>query len=313
MSFTEKVKNELAHLVREDKNSRKAELLALLRIGGVFVTGMHGSSGLEFSTGNNAVARRVLVILKKDFGLNPSAMVRQGRKLRKKNMYTLVVQPSKEGMKFIEDLNLHPMKPIEDETRLKTQEEKRAYLAGAFLGGGTVNRPQGDYHLEIVTQSSAFAKEIIKVMKSFDLNGKITYRKSDYIVYIKEGDAVSGFMQIIGASQSYLDFESVRVVKDMRNRINRQVNCETANLQKTVDASVKQMENIKKLLRYKPILALSPEIRKACEIRVAYPNASMKELAEMCHISKSGMAHRFRRIANMVKKLEEKAGKKHEK
>ena len=215
MSFTEKVKNELAHLVREDKKSRKAELLALLRIGGSFVTGMYGSSGLEFSTGNNAVARRVLVTLKKDFGLNPSAMVRQGRKLRKKNMYTLVVQPSKEGMKFIEELNLHPMKPVEDASMLKTQEEKRAYLAGAFLGGGTVNRPQGDYHLEIVTQSSAFAKEIIKIMNSFDLNGKLTDRKSDYIVYIKEGDGVSGFIQIIGASQSYLDFESVRVVKDL--------------------------------------------------------------------------------------------------
>lgn len=111
---------------------------------------------------------------------------------------------------------------------------------GAFLGGGSVSRPQSDYHLEMVTQSQKFAGEIVKAMKAFRMNAKLTDRKNDYIVYIKDGDEVSGFLQIVGAAQSYMDFEGVRVVKDMRNRVNRQVNCETANLQKTVDAAVRQ-------------------------------------------------------------------------
>ena len=181
MSFTEQVKNELARIQRDDRDCRVAELLALLRMSGSFITGGHGRWGLEFSTGNSAVARRVLVYLKKDFGLMPSTMVRQGRRLRKKNVYTLVVQPSAEGLAFLNTMGLSPLAGVEDMENLKTDEEKRAYLAGAFLGGGSVSRPQSDYHLEMVTQSQKFAGEIVKAMKAFRMNAKLTDRKNDYI------------------------------------------------------------------------------------------------------------------------------------
>lgn len=300
MSFTEQVKNELARLSREDAGSRAAELLALLRMSGSFITGAHASWGLEFSTGNSAVARRVLVYLKKDFGFMPSTMVRQGRRLRKKNVYTLLVQPSKEGLHFLDTMGLSPLSGAEDMEKLATAEERRAYLAGAFLGGGSVSRPQSDYHLEMVTQSARFAEEIVKAMKSFKLNARLTDRKNDYIVYIKDGDEVSEFLQIVGAAQSYMDFESVRVVKDMRNRVNRQVNCETANLQKTVDAAVRQTHLVQKLLAKESRSSLSPKIREACDLRLANPNASLSELAEICGITKSGLAHRFKKIEAMV-------------
>ncbi len=301
MSFTEQVKNELARLPREDKGSRAAELLALLRMSGSFVTGSRGKWGLEFSTGNSAVARRVLVYLKKDFGFMPSTMVRQGRRLRKKNVYTLMVQPSTEGLDFLDTMGLSPLAGADDMEKMTTEEERQAYLAGAFLGGGSVSRPQSDYHLEMVTQSSHFAEEIVKVMKSFRLNARLTDRKSDYIVYIKDGDDVSDFLQIVGATQSYMDFESVRVVKDMRNRVNRQVNCETANLQKTVDAAVRQTHLVKQLLERESLSSLSPKIREACELRLAHPNASLSELADICGITKSGLAHRFKKIEALVK------------
>ena len=177
MSFTEQVKNELARIPREDAGSRAAELLALLRMSGSFITGAHASWGLEFSTGNSAVARRVLVYLKKDFGFMPSTMVRQGRRLRKKNVYTLLVQPSKEGLHFLDTMGLSPLSGAEDMEKLVTAEERRAYLAGAFLGGGSVSRPQSDYHLEMVTQSARFAEEIVKAMKSFRLNARLTDRR----------------------------------------------------------------------------------------------------------------------------------------
>ena len=300
MSFTEQVKNELARLPREERESRAAELLALLRMSGSFITGSRGRWGLEFSTGNSAVARRVLIYLKKDFGFMPSTMVRQGRRLRKKNVYTLMVQPSAEGLNFLNTMGLSPLAGADDMEKMTTEEERRAYLAGAFLGGGSVSRPQSDYHLEMVTQSSHFAEEIVKVMKSFRMNARLTDRKSDYIVYIKDGDEVSDFLQIVGAAQSYLDFEGVRVVKDMRNRVNRQVNCETANLQKTVDAAVRQTHLVKKLMEKESLSSLSPKIREACELRLAHPNASLSELAQICGITKSGLAHRFKKIEALV-------------
>ena len=243
---------------------------------------------------------RALVCLKKDFGLTLSAMVRQGRQLRKKNVYTLIVQPSEEGLRFLSDMELDPLAEIRDAKRLHSVESKRAYLAGAFLGGGTVSRPQGDYHLEMVTRSSRFAEEIIKLMGEFDMKARMTDRKNDYIVYVKDGDAVSSFLQIVGASQSYMDFESVRVVKEMRNRVNRQVNCETANLQKSVDAAVRQTHQVQSLLQLKTLSQLSPTIRETCEVRLRYPNATLAELAEICGITKSGLAHRFKKIADMV-------------
>lgn len=306
MSFTEQVKNELARIVREQKEDRVAELLALLRMSGSFVTGSMGKWGLEFSTGNSAVARRVLVYLKKDFGFTPSTMIRQGRRLRKKNVYTLVVQPSEEGLNFLDRMGLSPLAGVNDVEFLKTPEERRAYLAGAFLGGGSVSRPQSDYHLEMVTQSSRFAQQIVQVMASFKLKAKLTDRKNDYIVYIKDGDDVSEFLQIVGASQSYMDFEGVRVVKDMRNRVNRQVNCETANLQKTVDAAVYQTYLVQQLMRHVGLSALPPKLREASELRLDHPNASLSELAKICGITKSGLAHRFKKIEAMVQELQEK-------
>ena len=125
MSFTEQVKNELARVVRPDKESRSGELLALLRMGGAIVTGAQGKKGVEFSTGNSAVARRVLVCLKKDFNLMPSAMVRQGRKLRKKNVYTLTVRPSADSLRFLGEMGLDPLMDIRDAGRLVSAEERR--------------------------------------------------------------------------------------------------------------------------------------------------------------------------------------------
>lgn len=300
MSFTEDVKNELAHVERKAPESRKAELLGLLRMNGTFVTGSGGRWGLSFSTGNNAVARRVLTFLKKDFALRPSTMVRQGRTLRKKNVYTLLIDASPAGQAFMKELDLNPFGKIGDAGKLKTMEERKAYLAGAFLGGGSISRPESDYHLEMVAQSRAFAEEIVKVMKSFHMKARITERKGAYIVYAKDGDDVSGFLQVIGAGQGYLNFESVRVMKDMRNRINRQVNFETANLQKTVNAAVRQTHMVQELLRQRPLHSLPPKIRETCEARLAHPDTDMAGLAGVLHISKSGLAHRFEKIEHLV-------------
>ena len=307
MSFTETVKNELARIPREDEAARRAEMLALFRMSGSLITGGAGQMGIEFSTSHNAVARRMLVYLKKDSGLIPAVMVRQGRKLRKKNVYTLAVPPSEKGLRFLQNLGFLPVTPpLQDMDIYEGTEARRAYLAGAFLGGGSVNRPQGDYHLEMVTQSFHFAELIRQCMKSFHLTPKLTDRKNDYIVYIKEGDEVTAFLQVVGAGKSLLDFENVRVMKDVRNQVNRQVNCETANLQKTVDAAVRQTYAIKTILEYRSLESLDRRMQEACRLRMEHPNASLTELSELCGISKSGLAHRYQKIIVLARILQGK-------
>lgn len=300
MSFTENVKNELARLAREKRADRRAELLALLRMSGSVVTGGGGRWGVEFSTGNSAVARRVLVCLKKDYGLMPSVMVRQGRKLRKKNVYTLSVPPSPAGASFLSEVGFSPMGSVEDGRLFESAGERRAYLAGAFLGGGSINRPQSDYHMEMVTQSYHFAGQIIEIMGTFRMHPRMTERKGGYIVYIKDGDEAGNFLQITGAMQSYMEFENVRVMKDMRNQVNRQVNCETANLQKSVNAAVRQIHQIRAVEGRYDRQNLPKKIVETMQLRLDHPSATLAELSEICGISKSGLAHRFQKISALA-------------
>lgn len=229
--------------------------------------------------------------------------MRQGRRLRKKNVYTLTVLPFEGGNHFLEKMDIWSLGKINDYNNLKTQEEKKAYLAGAFLGGGTVSRPQSDYHLELVTKSSIFAEEISKVMKELSLHPKLTDRKNDYIIYLKDGDEVGRFLQLIGSAHCYMEFENVRVMKDMRNRVNRQVNCETANLQKSVDAALRQFQQVQLIMKYMDLIELSPKIKEAAEMRLKKPYLSLGELAELLDISKSGLAHRFQKISAIAKKI----------
>ena len=310
MSFSVEVKNELARVTGDNECCHVAELASLMRMGGTMLIGGNKSIGVNFTTENPAVARKVLTLIKKGFHLRTEVVVSRGRRLKKTNSYAVRVAPSQAVAQLLVRLGImqgDSLNISQDTGVLKKSCCRRSYLRGAFLGGGSVNKPAGDYHLELVTQSLRFAGELIAVMRSFKLNARMTDRKNDYIVYIKGGDDVSSFLQIVGAANSYMDFESVRVVKDMRNRVNRQVNCETANLQKSVDAAVRQMRDVEKLLQYKRLSELSPSVRAACEARMKNPDASMAELADLCGITKSGLAHRFRKIASMAEILAGKA------
>lgn len=304
MSFTETVKSELARLLRETKEERAAELLALLRMNGSVVTGGGGAWGVEFSTANNAVARRVLQVMKRDFSLMPSVMVRQGRKLRKKNVYQVQVPPGSAGTAFLQEIGFHPMGFSDDTGLCRTQEARRAYLAGAFLGGGTINRPQGDYHLEMVTQSYRFAEDIMAMMKSFHLQPKWTDRKSGYIVYVKEGDSVARFLQIIGAVRCYMEFETVRVTKDVRNKVNRQTNCDMANEKKSLAARERQIAQIKAVRAAYDSARLPKSILETMALREENPYETLAELSEISGISKSGLAHRFQKLAQLAEDAE---------
>ena len=305
MSFAEDVKNEIAHYETTDEGVRRAELAALLCIGG---TVLHGTAdctaGLEFSTANNAVARRALSGWRLISRVPPEVSVRRGLKLRKKNYYVLRLSPTVETTSALEKLAVWPEDSDFSKLGLKKSEYGRAFLRGAFMGGGSVNKPNGDYHLELMTEHERLAAFLLKLMHRFKLPAKMTDRKGEFLVYIKEGNGVSDFLQYIGADRAYLEFESVRVLKEMRNNVNRVVNCETANLQKTVDAAIGQIRDIERLQVSGRYGELSPKLRETAEIRLENPEATLGELAEMSGISKSGLSHRFSKIRQLAEKAE---------
>lgn len=306
MSFAEEVKNELCRYETESSLSEKIELSTILRVRGSILLGANGTVGIGMSTANNAVARRVLQIVKNNFALETSVVIRKGLNLRKKNMYTLTVAPSPEAKAVLEELCLWPPTEMIPSKWLRGMEEKRAFLRGTFLGGGSVNKPQTYYHLEFNTSNYAFAEKLVHILKYFNIQGKITERKEGYVVYVKDGDGVTACLQSMGASLAMLDFEEVRVVKEMRNQINRKVNCETANLQKTVDAAVRQMRAIKTIAAFMPIENLPPKLREVAQIRLENPSASLQDIMVILggEISKSGINHRFRKLEKMAHDIE---------
>lgn len=304
MSFAEEVKNEIAHYQPENAACRHAELAALLCMGGSLILGSHGHVGIEFSTSNNAVARKALKMWRKSFAIRPEVRVRQGLKLRKKNYYILRIPPTQGSTDTLKELSLFPRENEFSAIDLKNTNCQRAFLRGAFMGGGSVNQPKGDYHLELATENEGFAQLLLKLMRHFRVPAKITDRKGEYLVYVKEGNGVSAFLQNIGAAQAYLDFESVRVVKDMRNNVNRVVNCETANLQKTVDAAIRQRRHIECIQQSGQYRNLPTKLQEAAELRLQHPEASMGELAALSGLTKSGLSHRFKKIAGIAMQLE---------
>jgi DNA-binding protein WhiA len=188
----------------------------------------------------------------------------------------------------------------------RNEENQRAFLRGCFLGGGSCVDPKRGYHLEIVFRSESVANAVHGIMRGFRLHARISVRNGDrYLVYLKDGDDVSGMLALIGASSSALALENVRVEKDMRNYINRTNNCETANLDKQVVASIRQQAAIAVIDRTIGIRSLPASLQQAAQLRLAHPDATVQELADLAEIQKSGMYHRLDRLMKLAEGLEE--------
>lgn len=239
-SFATEVKNELARLTYEDSCCRTAELAALLRMGATITFGMHHTFGLNFTTENAAVARKVLQLLKSEGGsIRTEITVSRSRRLKKNNSYSVRVMPAPPVATLLEHLGfLHDesLNMDSDMGILRKSCCRAAYLRGAFLGGGSVNRPEASYHLELVTGSYGLGNLLYTLMKRMEFPVGFTDRKDSYIVYLKECDAIIDFLAMLQADKAVEAFEIARNIKEVRSQVNRLVNCETANLQKAVDA-----------------------------------------------------------------------------
>ncbi|MBR2071928.1 MAG: DNA-binding protein WhiA [Phascolarctobacterium sp.] len=300
MSFSNDVKNELSRLETNEVCCDKAELLGVLRMSGaIVIRGMN--IGIHFSTENAALARRVLQILKNNYQVQTEVVITRSRRLKKNNRYQVRVLPAPQVNIAMTELQLLSMESDLKNPLLTKQCCKRAFLRGAFLGGGSISRPSSDYHLEMVTGNEDFARSIIKVMHTFSMKAKLTDRKNDYIVYLKDGESITNFLRVIGAHNSMMEFEGVRVLKEMRNNVNRRVNCETANLGKVVKAAVRQVNCIKFIDEHMGLSELPEALQETAKLRLKYPEASLNELVEYSGgIGKSGINHRLKKLQDMA-------------
>lgn len=311
-SFATEVKNELARLLPEDTCCRTAELAALLRMGASMSLGSRMMMGLNFTTENAALARKILHLLKEDFALKTEVMVSRARRLKKNNFYVVKVVPSS-GVRellmtvgFFEDDGDYNA-GSRDRALLRRVCCRQAYLRGAFLGGGSVNKPESSYHMELVTGNYGFAKTLYDLLRRFDLPAGITDRKNDYIIYLKESEAIIEFLSLVGADETLTEFEVARNLKEVRNQVNRLVNCETANLQKTVNAAVRQLECIRLIEQKRGLDTLPPPLQETARLRLAYPEANLQELVAINQnkVGKSGMNHRLRKLEKIAAELQE--------
>nr|WP_309101209.1 DNA-binding protein WhiA [Fredinandcohnia onubensis] len=306
MSFASETKKELTNIDIKDCCA-KAELSALIRMNGA-LSFSNQKMVVDIQTENAAIARRIYTLLKKCYNVGVELLVRKKMRLKKNNVY--LVRLIEDAKEILEDLKIFEGFSLRQEISSELVAKKcckRSYLRGAFLAGGSVNNPEtSSYHLEIFSLYKEHNDSLCELMNVFDLNAKTLERKKGFITYLKEAEKITEFLNVIGAHQALLRFEDVRIVRDMRNSVNRLVNCETANLNKTIGASIRQVENIRYIDETVGLGILPDKLREIAELRVAYQDVTLKELGEMVtsgQISKSGINHRLRKIDEIADKL----------
>jgi cell division protein WhiA len=307
MSFASETKKELTNL--EIKTCcTQAELSALIRMNGS-MSFSNRKLIVDIQTENAAIARRIYTLIKKSYDVPVELLVRKKMRLKKNNVY--IVRLSQRAKEILEDMKIlgEGFTFIHDiaSDLVKKKCCKRSYLRGAFLAGGSVNNPEtSSYHLEIASLYKEHNDSLCELMNKFGLNSKTLERKKGYITYLKEAEKITEYLNIIGAVNALLRFEDVRIVRDMRNSVNRLVNCETANLNKTIGASIRQVENIRYINETVGLHILPEKLREIAELRLHYTDVTLKELGEMVSggtISKSGINHRLRKIDEIAEKL----------
>ncbi|MGO4111616.1 DNA-binding protein WhiA [Paenibacillus sp. YAF4_2] len=306
MSFAAQTKKELT-MVEADTCCERAELSALIRMNGS-VSVSSRKVVLDISTENAAIARRIYSLLKKHFEVHTELLVRKKMRLKKNNVY--IVRIPTRVQEILSELRIvsegFVFNDGIDKNIIKKSCCKRSYLRGAFLAGGSVNNPEGSsYHLEISSMYEEHCEALVELANKFDLNARCIERKKGFVFYIKEGEKIIELLNIVGAHQALFKFEDVRIMRDMRNSVNRIVNCETANLNKTIGAAVRQIDNIRLLQREIGLNNLPDKLREVAEVRLQHPDMNLKEVGEMLKgsVSKSGVNHRLRKIDELAEKI----------
>lgn len=286
MSFSHNVKEELAKHTNIARHCRVAELSAILHFCGQYGKDKDGAFFVGFQTENESTVTKAFTLLKKAFNIDAGLPVED------------------EALELLFETMGDLSAPV-DESLLRNNCCKRAFLRGAFLGVGSMSDPEKGYHLEFVCTDEAKALQLQEIMGQFQVDAKIILRKKYFVVYIKESESIVELLNIMEAPVALMNLENLRILKDMRNSINRKVNCEAANINKTVSAANRQIEDIEYLRDHYGLQNLQPGLRQMAEVRLEYPEASLKELGEILDpkVGKSGVNHRLRKLSELAEKM----------
>ena len=315
MSFSSKVKEELSKDCNNPRHCCIAETAAIISMCGKVVFDEKDRVRIEIHTENVTVARKYFTLLKKTYNINTDISIRHSSSLNKSRSYILSVNDDETARKILMTCRL--MKPfgvieedfsISDSLIIQRECCKRAFIRGAFLASGSVSDPVKTYHFEIVCLSEAKAKQLQMIMETFNINARVIKRRKYFVVYVKDSSQVVDLLNIMGAYNALMDMENVRIVKDMRNNVNRKVNCETANINKTVSAAVKQIEDIRFIQMSSAYDELPESLQEMAELRVRYPEATLAELGQLLDtpVGKSGVNHRLKKISLFADELRER-------
>lgn len=286
MSFSSDIKEELGRQYSKSRHCQMAELSGMIELEGR-IDEQDGT--MYFKTDNPVLLEKYAILMRKVFELDISKPI------------------SKEDTDRI--MQTFKWSRLEGATTngliLQNTCCKRAFIRGAFLAGGSMSDPNKSYHFEIVCHTLEQAKQLQSVMQSFDTDAKIVERKGHYVVYLKEGSQIVDMLNVMEAYVALMNLENVRILKEVRNTINRKVNCETANINKTVNAAVKQVEDIELIRERIGLDNLPDNLREMALLRLEYPEATLKELGNYLEppVGKSGVNHRLRKLSAIAEDL----------
>lgn len=308
MSFSGEVKEELNRRESRARHCQIAELAAILHFCGS-IASRDGANFLVVQAENESVIRKCFTLLEKTFNIGTDIKMegigRSGNcsiRLDDPELIFRILQ----GTKFLDSQGrLTDLREPVNGMILKSACCQRAFLRGAFLSVGSMSDPEKSYHLELVCSRESQAEQIRDILHVFEIEARIVARKKYFVVYLKEGASISDFLGMVEAPVSVMNFENFRIVRDMRNSINRRVNCETANIGKTVSAASRQVEDILLLQEKYGFGNLPDSLREMAEIRLEYPDAPLRELGGYLNppVGKSGVNHRLRKLSEIADRI----------
>lgn len=311
MSFSGEVKEELGTQIGAARHCQIAEIAAFISMCGSVMIDRNDRYSVKIHTENLIVARKCFTLLEKTFNIRTEISIR--RNLSKQSTsYWLLVKNHEEALRLLQATKLLTREgDVQEELSLVRNTVvqqyccKRAFIKGAFLVSGSISDPEKSYHYEIVCSAKGKAEQLQKIMNSFEIDAKVILRKRSYVVYVKEGAQISDLLNIMESHVALMKFENIRILKDMRNAVNRKVNCETANINKTVSAAVKQVEDIHYIRDTIGLENLSETLYDVALTRLSYPEATLKELGDLLTppVGKSGVNHRLRKLGEIADKL----------
>ena len=290
MSFSGKVREELSENISQARHCRIAELAAFIGMCGTVSIDSFDRYHIKIHSENIVVARKVFTLLKKTFNIRTDISVKRNVK-RESVSYLVVIKSHEDALRVLQA------------TKMIGEQQ-------VFQAAGSMSDPNKSYHFEIVCTISEIAEQIRSVICSFGLDAKIVRRKKSYVVYLKEGSQIVDILNVMEAHVALMELENVRILKEMRNSVNRKVNCETANINKTVSAAVKQVEDITYLRDMIGFENMPDNLVEAAYARLDHPDATLKELGESLTppVGKSGINHRLRKLSEMAESLRQKQG-----